>query len=73
MTSLTGTYEICMLAIAQMEGELVCWNARPDTQTKIEKLKVLNEKHAILSKRITSIEEQMKDDAVHDQLTRDHY
>jgi hypothetical protein len=62
-----------MLAIAQMEGELVYWNARPDTQTKIEKLKVLNEKHAILSKRITSIEEQMKDDAVHDQLTRDHY
>ena len=73
MTSLTGTYEICMLAIAQIEGELVYWNARKDTETKIEKLKVLNEKHAILSKRITSIEEQMQDDAVHDQLTRDHF
>ena len=73
MTTLTKTYEICLLAIAQVESELVYWNSRPDTETKTEKLEGLNGRHLSLTQKITSLEEQMKDDAVHDQLTRDHF
>ena len=72
MTTLTKTYEMCFLAIAQVEAELVYWNSRPDTQTKTEKLEGLNNRHLSLVQKITSLEEQMKDDALHDQLTRDY-
>jgi len=72
MTTLTKTYEICLLAVAQVEAELVYWNSRPDTQTKTEKLEGLNNRHLSLVQKITSLEEQMKDDALHDQLTRDY-
>jgi hypothetical protein len=73
MTTLTKTYEVCLLAIAQVESELVYWNSRPDTETKTEKLEGLNGRHLSLAQKIASLEEQMQDDAVHDQLTRDHY
>jgi len=72
VTTLTKTYEICLLAVAQVEAELVYWNSRPDTQTKTEKLEGLNNRHLSLVQKITSLEEQMKDDALHDQLTRDY-
>ena len=72
MTTLTKTYEICLLAVAQVVAELVYWNSRPDTQTKTEKLEGLNNRHLSLVQKITSLEEQMKDDALHDQLTRDY-
>jgi len=73
MTTLTKTYEVCLLAIAQVESELVYWNSRPDTETKTEKLEGLNNRHRSLVQKIASLEEQMQDDAVHDQLTRDHF
>ena len=72
MTTLTKTYEICLLAISQVEAEIVYWNSRPDTQTKTEKLEGLNKRHLSLVHKITSLEGQMTDDALHDQLTRDY-